>query len=62
MNTLAFIIIAAGVVLYSVVSRRLETSPITGPMVFAVFGLVVGPFLGLANLDFDHVSSTAWPK
>ena len=23
-------------------------------MVFAVFGLVVGPFLGLADLDFDH--------
>ena len=54
MDTLTFTVIAVGVVLYSLVSRRLETSPLTGPMVFTAFGLVIGPFLGITDLDFDH--------
>ncbi len=39
--------------LYSLVTRRLEASPITGPMVFTALGLVFGPWLGIAPLDFD---------
>ncbi|MCG8595118.1 MAG: cation:proton antiporter [Kiloniellales bacterium] len=55
MDTQAFAIIAAGVVLFGVVSRRLEASPLTGPMIFAAFGLLIGgAVLGVADLDFGH--------
>ena len=55
MDTQAFAIIAAGVILFGVVSRRLESSPLTGPMIFAAFGLVIGgAVLGIADLDFGH--------
>ena len=55
MDTQAFAVIAAGVILFGVVSRRLETSLLTGPMLFSAFGLVIGgAVLGLADLDFGH--------
>ena len=55
MDTEAFVIIAAGVVLYGLVSRRLETSVLTGPMIFAALGFVIsGAVLGAADLDFGH--------
>ena len=55
MDTHAFAIIAIGVVAFALISRRLETSVLTGPMIFAAFGLVIGgEVLGLADLDFDH--------
>ena len=55
MDTQAFAIIAAGVVLFGVASRRLEATPFTGPMIFAAFGLVIGgAALDLADLDFGH--------
>jgi NhaP-type Na+/H+ or K+/H+ antiporter len=38
--------------LYSLVAGRLERTPITGPIVYLSFGLVVGP-LGLGWLDLD---------
>ncbi len=55
MDIQAFAIIAAGVVLFGVVSRRLEVTPFTGPMIFAAFGLVIGgAVLGVADLDFGQ--------
>ena len=55
MDTQAIVIVAAGVILFGLVSRRLETSVLTGPMIFTAFGLVIGgAVLGLADLNFDH--------
>ena len=55
MDTNAFALIAAGVILFALISRRLETSLVTGPMIFASFGLVIGSaVLGIADLDFEH--------
>jgi len=54
MDTETIAIIAGGVVLFGLVSRRLETSLLSGPMIFAAFGLLIGPtVLGLADLDFE---------
>jgi NhaP-type Na+/H+ or K+/H+ antiporter len=55
MDTHGFAVIAAGVVLFGLVSKRLEGTIITAPMVFAVFGLLIGEAVfGLAHLDFGH--------
>lgn len=55
MNTFGFVVIATGVVLYGLVSKRLERTVITAPIVFAGFGLLIGEAgLGLADLDFGH--------
>ncbi|MCZ6666605.1 MAG: cation:proton antiporter [Gammaproteobacteria bacterium] len=55
MDTLAFATIAAGLIGFSLVSKRLETTIVTGPMIFTGFGLVIGgAVLGVADLDFDH--------
>ena len=54
MDTLGFAAIAAGIIAFSLVSKRLENTMVTLPMVFTVFGLIVGEsVLGLAHLDFD---------
>ncbi len=45
-------VIAAFVFLYSVVAGKLERTPISGAIVFIVFGFAFGPLgLGLVNLD-----------
>ena len=55
MDTQGFALIAAGVVLFGLVSKKIEGTIITGPMVFAVFGLLIGETVfGLADLDFGH--------
>ncbi|MDJ0943973.1 MAG: cation:proton antiporter [Kiloniellales bacterium] len=55
MDIQAFAVIAAGVVLFGLVSRRLESSPLTGPMLFAAFGLLIGgAALDIADLEFGH--------
>lgn len=55
MDTFGFAVIAAGVILFSLVSRRLQASIITGPMVFAGFGLLIGTGgLNLVDLHFGH--------
>ena len=47
-------ILAAFVFLYSLVSGGLERTPVSGAIVFVVFGLVFGPLgLGLLNLKVD---------
>ena len=48
-------IVAVGVVLFTLVSGRLQDSILTGPMVFAAFGFLVGDdVLGIVHLDFGH--------
>lgn len=55
MDSLGFAVIAIGVILFSLVSRRLRDSVITGPMVFAAFGLLIGQGgLSLVDLDLGH--------
>jgi NhaP-type Na+/H+ or K+/H+ antiporter len=47
---LAIALVAALVLAYSLVSRRIETTPITGPMVFVTLGIITGP-AGVDLLD-----------
>ncbi len=55
MDTLGFAYVAVGVILFALVSRRLENTVVTPPMVFTVFGLVIGEAVfGVAKLDFGH--------
>jgi len=55
MDTLAFATTAAGLIGFSLVSKRVETTIVTGSMIFTGFGLVIGgAVLGVADLDFDH--------
>jgi NhaP-type Na+/H+ or K+/H+ antiporter len=42
-------------VLFRLISRRLETSVVTGPILFTAFGLAIGDAgLGIADLDVGH--------
>ncbi len=55
MDTPGFAVIALGVVLYGLVSKRLETTIITAPMVFTGFGLLLGQSgLGLTQMEFGR--------
>lgn len=55
MDAQAFAVVAVGIVLFALASRRLEDSVLTPPMAFAGFGLLIGSGgLGLADLDFGH--------
>lgn len=56
MSTTDVALIAGFVVLYGLVSRRIERSLLTGPMVFVAFGLLVGTS-GVDILDLDLGSS-----
>ena len=62
-DTLAFATIAAGLIGFSLVSKRVWPTIVTGPMIFTGFGLVIGgAVLGVADLDLDFdpsVSSTS---
>ena len=42
METGGLVLIAVVVVAYALVSRRLETTPVTGPMVFVAAGMILG--------------------
>ncbi len=55
MDTVDIAIVAAFVVAYSIISARLSTTVITGPMVFVGFGLIVGPdALNIVDLSLDN--------
>ncbi len=55
MDTHGFALIAAGVILFGLVSKKLEGTIVTAPMVFAAFGLLIGEAVfGLADLDFGQ--------
>jgi NhaP-type Na+/H+ or K+/H+ antiporter len=48
-------LVAAFVLAYALVSRRLETTPITGPMVFVGFGLLIGSGgLGIVDIGMNE--------
>ena len=48
-------IVAAFVLAYSLVTRRLATTVVTGPMAFVAFGILVGPEgLDVVDLRFDN--------
>ena len=54
MDTESFLVIAAGLVAFAMVSGKLRDTVITPPMIFTVFGLVIGgAVLGVADVDFD---------
>lgn len=47
-------LLAVFLLAFGLISKRLESSPITAPMVFAAFGVVLGPaVLGLVELDVE---------
>ena len=55
MDSYGFAVIATGVILFGLVSKRLEGTMLTAPMVFVVFGLVTGEAVfGAAKLEFGH--------
>ena len=55
MDTDAFVIVAVGIIVFALVSKRLQSTMLTGPMVFVVLGLVIGSaVLGAAEFDVDH--------
>lgn len=52
---LSLVVIAVGVLLFSLVSQRLAETVLTPPMVFAGFGLAIGAGgLGLADFEVSH--------
>ena len=54
MDTLGFAAIAAGIILYALFAKRLESTVVTPPLVFAAFGLILGDsVLGWADLKFE---------
>ncbi len=55
MDLLSLAVIAGGLLLYSLISGRLEGTIITAPLVFIGFGFAVGPGgLNVANVDVSH--------
>ena len=55
MNLVTLAVIAAGLVGFSVISGKLQGTIITAPLVFIVFGFVIGDGgFGVAELDLDH--------
>ena len=55
MESFGVVAIAAGVVLFSLGSRRLQTAIVTAPMAFAAFGLLIGHGgLALVELAADR--------
>ena len=48
-------VVAAGIVIFTLVSGRIQDSMLTGPMLFTAFGFVVGDAVfGIVRLDFGH--------
>ena len=57
MDLLSLAIITAGMLLYSLISGRLQGTIITAPLVFIVFGFAVGGSgLDVANIDLGHAT------
>ena len=55
MDVLSLTVIAGGLLIYSLVSGRLQGTIITAPLVFIVFGFVVGEgWLDLVKIDLSH--------
>ena len=55
MDLVSFAVVAGGLLAYALVSGRLSGTLITAPLVFVVFGFVVGNGgLGVASIDLEH--------
>ncbi|MBV7339366.1 sodium:proton antiporter [Chloroflexi bacterium TSY] len=55
MTSLAFTILAVGLLGFALISRRLERTIFTAPMIFTLYGLVLGPsMLGWMNIPIEH--------
>ena len=55
MDVVAILAITVALVAYGLISRRIEGSILTGPILFTVFGLVAGPAaLGLLPLEMGN--------
>ncbi len=55
MDGQAIAVVALGLLAYALVSRRLESTILTPPMIFTLFGFLIGGHvLGWASLDFGH--------
>ena len=55
MDAVVLLSIALALVAYGLVSRRLEGSFLTGPMLFSLFGLLAGPaYLGLIQIQVSN--------
>ena len=58
MDPMTLITVAFCVFLFGLVSRRIENSPVTAPMIFATIGFVAGPSgAGILELDDDGSST-----
>jgi len=55
MDQLSILIIVTAFLVYGLISRRLESTVLTGPLLFAGFGLLVGP----ASLDLIPIEITS---
>ncbi|UCD69626.1 MAG: sodium:proton antiporter [Betaproteobacteria bacterium] len=57
MNLTGTLAVTVALIAYGLVSRKLEGSFLTGPMLFTAFGLVAGPaFIGIVPLQTDNQS------
>lgn len=55
MDLVSLAIVLAGLLLYSLLSGRLQGTVLTAPLVFVLFGFAIGSGgLGVANLNADH--------
>jgi NhaP-type Na+/H+ or K+/H+ antiporter len=55
MDTSSIALIATGVILFGLISRRIEGSILTAPMAFTAFGFLIGDAVfGFTDLDFGH--------
>ena len=55
MDLLSIAIVTAGLLLYALISKRLQGTIITAPLVFTVFGLIVGVGgLDIAKIDLEY--------
>ncbi len=62
MGTIDFAVIALGILAFALVSGRLANSVATPPMVFALFGLAIGPFgaqIAVIDLDAEIIKTLA---
>ena len=55
MDLTAILTVTLALIAYGLISRKLEGSIFTGPLIFTLFGLVAGPAaFGLVSLHIDH--------
>ena len=53
MSTLSLAVVALFILGFGLVSKRIQTTVVTAPMIFVLFGVLVGPGLGLVNVALD---------